>query len=671
MRKSGKTRIKPNTRSHRDRRTGSTYKDAELRSPASGLQSPSERELPSPISSPSLGSAEPAQARAAVASRASSSQANVAISNEPSRVASGATSPSSAFLLPGFVETPNWDAIQENAYVVLGHGPFQRRVLMCGILCVTVLLFQYLAYRLIGRQVDHWCMAPDHSDLLPADAWKNISIPVEADGSYSRCTMYDPSEPEATGLSKRPSRSAREAWSVLEIKWDEKDQIGKPKTKTGPLFHAASGSYAIRSKADSVVSRFDMVCDREYLYDLSTVVPMLGSCLVSPALGLAADRVGRKPIMVACAFAQLFATIANSMAQTYTLFVLTRFLIFATTDVTFLVTFSLIHEVTGNARRSMFTLVDTGLPGIVVPPLMHALSLLEPRWMLANALTIVTAGLLAVWCRLQEESPAWLIATRKLSRAEAVLLLAANENGVDVAKARLTFMAMLGQLRKLDKNAAVDPMEGIVETMKLRRRAISVLLARFTIDATYINIMFNDVTTGIAWEVGNVVASVACYATAYGCMRSCGIRETLSGIMIILSAFSLFEALAIFVDQKVVSLFVHAGMKAFASAALSVTLCYTAETFPTAVRNAGISFSHFAGGMGSIMGTIVIDISGYHAFYVLSAFMVLLSVMAIQWLPEVVIERARSPSLHSERDRKAALLASLQPRDVKPPRKKR
>ncbi|KAL1418976.1 hypothetical protein MTO96_025521 [Rhipicephalus appendiculatus] len=83
------------------------------------------------------------------------------VHHNTSRVPSGAASPSCAELLPGFVAIDSWDAVQANTYVVLGHGPYQRRVLTCGMLSVTVALFHYLAYRLIGRQVDHWCMAPD------------------------------------------------------------------------------------------------------------------------------------------------------------------------------------------------------------------------------------------------------------------------------------------------------------------------------------------------------------------------------------------------------------------------------------------------------------------------------------------------------------------------------
>ncbi|KAH6933981.1 hypothetical protein HPB50_019369 [Hyalomma asiaticum] len=434
--------------------------------------------------------------------------------------------------------------------------------------------------------------------------------------------------------------------------------------------------YDIASNADSIVSRFDLVCDRKYLYDLSSLLPVIGSAVVAPLLGLASDRAGRKPVMLACAFGQLLATIGNSFAETYPFFVFTRVLTFVTADVTFLNTFILLHEVTGNARRSLFTFLDTAVPAVVIAPLMHALSLLEPQWMLARAFTVVIGALLLVWCCLQEESPAWLISTRHISRARNVLLLAAKENGIDVAKARLTFVALEEQLFNMDKTwPSAASMENVLDAVKMRRRAISALMARLALDATFIGIMTNDITTGVLWEAANFIAATAYMAAICVVMRVHGIREILSTLMVILSGLSISEATAIFTGQQTMTRLLHAGMKVATTGAMAVTLSYTAETFPTAVRNAGISISHLAGGIGNVVAiaiTLLTEPHAGHVFYGLSALTVLLSVAAIQWLPEVHIEkpqRRQSRSALSDHERKAALLASLQSRTALPSRR--
>ncbi|KAL1418982.1 hypothetical protein MTO96_025527 [Rhipicephalus appendiculatus] len=410
--------------------------------------------------------------------------------------------------------------------------------------------------------------------------------------------------------------------------------------------------YDIENRADSIVSRFDLVCDRKYLYDLSSVLPIFGSALVAPLLGLTSDRVGRKPVMLACAFTQLFATIGCSFSQTYSFFVFTRVLLFVATDVTFLNTFILIHEVTGNARRTTFTILDITVPGITVPPLMHALSFLEPRWMLAQAVPIVGGFMLAAWCCLQEESPTWLIVTRHIARAEIVVLLAAKENGVNVAKARSTFTVIKEQLHKLDEALpTAAPVERVLEAVKTRRRAISALLARFSLDAMLVGVAITDVTTGILWEVAHVIAFTAYVASTIVCIRRYGVRESLSRQLVILSGLCVLETFAIVASQHTLTRFVYAGLKVAVFGATAVTFCYTAEIFPTAVRNAGISLAHLAGGVGNVVAIAVIIVTEPHpgqVFYALSAFMVLLSsrsdkALAIVTLNVSVLEADKKP----------------------------
>ncbi|KAL1482398.1 hypothetical protein MTO96_033820 [Rhipicephalus appendiculatus] len=104
---------------------------------------------------------------------------------------SGATSVTSGVFSPTD-GTPAASAtvIRQNLYALIGHGPYQIRVLGCAVLGLTSVLMEMLAYRVIARPVDHWCRPPEDMSHLTADAWKNQSIPVEADGNYSQCTVY-------------------------------------------------------------------------------------------------------------------------------------------------------------------------------------------------------------------------------------------------------------------------------------------------------------------------------------------------------------------------------------------------------------------------------------------------------------------------------------------------
>ncbi|KAK8770770.1 hypothetical protein V5799_012765 [Amblyomma americanum] len=339
-------------------------------------------------------------------------------------------------LLDGFVTQYSLAGIQESVYIVLGHSAHQRRFLTCGILCVAAPLLQFKAYQLIGRPVDHWCRPPKGLAHLSAEAWKNLSIPVEADGSFSQCTMYDTSElnryfntialvililkkcyvSNATFLSvsRGPQDSLLENRTAVPChKWD----------------------YDIADKRNSIVSLFDLVCERRRLYDLSSLAYVVGYTFLAPVAGFVSDRVGKRSVLLACAFVLLLSSVGSSAAAMYASLVVTRIVAVSTGSATYILTFILLHEVTGNAWRSLFTLLHTALAATVVPPLLHAVSLLEPRWLLAQGLLLVPMAMCVTWCCLQEESPAWLLTTGNMRDAAVAILTAAQLNGLRLAEA--------------------------------------------------------------------------------------------------------------------------------------------------------------------------------------------------------------------------------------------
>ncbi|KAK8770768.1 hypothetical protein V5799_012763 [Amblyomma americanum] len=519
-------------------------------------------------------------------------------------------------LLDGFVTQYSLAGIQESVYIVLGHGAYQRRFLTCGILCVAAALFQFMAYQLIGRPVDHWCRPPKGLAHLSAEAWKNLSIPVEADGSFSQCTMYDPSE-----------------------------------------------------LRDSIVSLFDHVCERRRLYDLSSLAYVVGNTFLAPVAGFVSDRVGRRPVLRACAFVLLLSSVGSSVAATYASLVATRIVAVSTGSATYILTFILLHEVTGNAWRSLFTLLHTAVAATVVPPLMHAVPLLEPRWLLAQGLLLVPTAMCATWCCLQEESPAWLLTTGNMRDAEVAILTAAQLNGVDMKKAKATLTVIMPQLGKMDRSQSstttVSAAEGTIETVKMRRHAVSVFIARFTLSAVYFGVLVRDRATALRWHAAHVFLSTAYYEATYWAMTKWGLRDTLAALLAVVCSCALAEAAVISRDYNPAVPFVHAGMKVAVSAALGVALCYVGDIFHTNVRSIGVSLSVFFGGAGTLSSVSLIMLSGRSAnaaCSIFAAFTTLVSIGVVHCLPEVFTEKPKkAPPIRAmtEMERKEELEKSL------------
>ncbi|KAL1481025.1 hypothetical protein MTO96_050540 [Rhipicephalus appendiculatus] len=98
-------------------------------------------------------------------------------------------------LLTGFSTAQTHKAIQDNVYVIVGHGTFQRRVLFTGMLSVVTLLMHALGIRLFTHDVLHWCAPPYELRDVSASVWRNVAIPLGPDGEPSQCNVYDPPIP--------------------------------------------------------------------------------------------------------------------------------------------------------------------------------------------------------------------------------------------------------------------------------------------------------------------------------------------------------------------------------------------------------------------------------------------------------------------------------------------
>ncbi|KAH7959631.1 hypothetical protein HPB49_012624 [Dermacentor silvarum] len=553
---------------------------------------------------------------------------NVVCSPETNVATTDATGPTSGFSgVPMALVTA-----EEIVCEVMHHGRYQRRILQCAVLGMTAMLMEVLAMRVIARRVDHWCRPPVELAYLSADIWKNTSIPVQADGNYSRCTVYVTSTPETTPENRTVQTCRR---------WN----------------------YDIKDWRDSIVSRFDLVCDRSSLYTIAALLPSLAYALLSPIAGFLADSVGRRLVTRACAVMVLISGVGSSVAGNYAFFLISRLLMLTACSATYLVTFVLVYEVTGKAKRWLYTLLHMAVVATLVPPFVDLLSRLEASWALTHAIFIAPVAVYTVWCFALDESPAWLLTTGRVHDAEVIALAAAKLNGVNEEKARASCHELRAQARKLLRGhgafTPVSPTGGIVEDHK----------NAFTLTGIFFGLMSMDNVSSPYLLGLHIVLSATCYTVIIWAMNRCGPRETLSGLLGAISASIVAKATVVYGGYDTMAAYVQVTMKVVASASMSVVMCYVGDIFPTKIRATGVSLSIVLDGFGSLLGVFITNVRAVQpglVFDVFYAVMSLLSILAVQWLPEVFIEKqAISSGVMSPEERKQALQASLSPKEIR------
>ncbi|XP_075539830.1 solute carrier family 22 member 7-like [Dermacentor variabilis] len=508
-------------------------------------------------------------------------------------------------------------AIQESIYAILGHGNFQRRLLFTGMLSVVVLLLHAFAHFLIGRDVDHWCRPPNELSAMSIEAWRNVAIPLEADGSFSQCTVYDP--PLPTGRQ----RQHREPVEPSNKRW---------------------------------------------LHKFTNIANMLGAALLVPAAGFVSDRIGRQLAIMGSVLCLLAFSVACSLAQTFVMFLVTRFCISASSCSVQVLMFILIYEVTGNQNRATYGVLDTAVGTTLVPPALHVLSLLEPQWLTAHLLLLVPTFMLVLWCCLLDESPSWLLCTGQPHAAEMAIVAAATSNGLSANKARNSFRALTSQIQKRETanlySTTIMSTDTFLHEPVFRWGVLSVLLSWFSVNLAYYGLVLLNATTGHFWHTVHMVVQASLYASVCWYIRNHGQRETLSILLVLLCASAIAHAAASVAMASPLSSAIGIVVESLASAALSVNYGYTAEVFPTTIRSLGLTTSYAFGRMGVIMASVIVVLCGGPSeagmpLNVAVAFLALLSGVFIQWLPEIFAQKRKEHRHRSERERKEAILTSL------------
>ncbi|KAH9378036.1 hypothetical protein HPB48_009848 [Haemaphysalis longicornis] len=419
---------------------------------------------------------------------------------------------------------------------------------------------------------------------------------------------------------------------------------------------------------------WNLVCDRQWLYQFSFFLYMVGPVFSAPVAGALADRFGRRPVIVTLLWVFSFASMVSAAANSFFMFLIARLLISATSYAAFALLFILLYEVTDNEHRAILAFVSSAVGLTLTPPAVHVVSWLQPSWYLAQIFLVAPTVLLAVLSSLIQESPIWLLASGMTQQAEQNILRTARMNGTNLARAKVTFRALKAQI-KAGEEAASTP----ASSSKTCARSwlfssgspLSAALAWFTLTLALYVLFMPTSTKPWFEEATYVVLETLFYSAICWYMRRNGYRHALWLSLILLCVFwALFVVLNFVGYPRVVSHLTRLAQLATHSG-VTVNYCYTAEAFPAAARAKGFFFSAFIGRLGGLLATLMrlnpgrtTTMLAHMAF----ALLALLTAVGVQWLPELVFfkkektKRAASPEVMSEKQKKEMIKASLSPR---------
>ncbi|XP_075744066.1 solute carrier family 22 member 13-like [Rhipicephalus microplus] len=370
---------------------------------------------------------------------------------------------------------------------------------------------------------------------------------------------------------------------------------------------------------------------------------MLVAALLVPAAGFMSDRIGCQLAILGSLICLLACSVACSVAQTFVMFLVTRFFVSAASCSVQMLMFILIYEVAGNQNRATCGVLDTALGMTLVPPALYVLSIQEPHWVMAHLVLLLPTFMLVFWGFLLDESPAWLLSTGNPRAAEAAAVAAATSNGLSAHKARESFWALVAHIQRRDASyqfMTVGGSDMFMHEPLFRRGVMSFLLSWFSVNLAYYGLVLQNADTGHVWRTIHMVVQALLYASVCRYISDHGQRETLLILLAFLCASAVTHAAVSVTMAGPLFSAVALVVESLASAALSVNYGYTAEVFPTTVRSISFTISYAFGRVGVIVASVIVVLWGGAneadmPLDVVVAALALMSAVTIQWLPEI------------------------------------
>uniref|UniRef100_A0A3Q0S9I8 Major facilitator superfamily (MFS) profile domain-containing protein n=1 Tax=Amphilophus citrinellus TaxID=61819 RepID=A0A3Q0S9I8_AMPCI len=484
-------------------------------------------------------------------------------------------------------------------------GHFQQSVFV--LLCASVLPNGFGAFSLIFLTdiPSHHCLVPN---INMTEDWHQAIIPLE----LSRCSRYR--------LDVVRNLSAQGYVPGQDINLTNLEQE-----------HCVDGwSYSKDVYHSTIVSEFDLVCTEEWKQPFTSTIYFLGVLVGSFFSGQLSDRFGRKPVLFVTMAIQTVFTFAQIFSPSWAVFCILLFISGLGQISNYVSAFVLGTEIfTGNVRV-LFSSMGVCLAfafGFMMLPL-FAYFLRDWKSLL---LGLSVPGLLYIplWW-LMPESPRWLLSQGRVEEAEDIVKYAAKINKVEPP-----------QVIFEDFNLPAKEHHSIfslLRTTNIRNTSFILCLVWFSLSTGYFGLSLNTSRLHADPFISCFISAaveVPAYISSWLALRY--LRRQLSVIcVLLLGGVSLYFIQLVPRGLSYLSIALEMLGKFGITTGTALMFAYTAELYPTVVRNTATGMCTTVSRVGSCIAPFLLKLGEYFKYlpYIILGTLAVVSAFAAVFLPE-------------------------------------
>ncbi|XP_078405831.1 organic cation/carnitine transporter 2-like [Cetorhinus maximus] len=498
-------------------------------------------------------------------------------------------------------------------------GPYQKVIFFLLSLSIFPNGFCGMSIVFVGDVPEHRCSIPGNLNL--SEAWMNRTIPLEQERGkllYSKCRRY-----------------RLDAIVNLSETFPNPDSCNMSEVEQEPCLDG--WEYSKDQYISTIVSEWDLVCNSDWKGPFVMSVFFMGVLSGSFISGQLSDRFGRKLVIFGTMAIQTVFSLLQALSPNWEIFCILNFLVGLGQISNVVAAFVLGSELLGKSVRVIFATMGAFIPYAIGYMLLPLVAYFIRSWRLLLFI-LSLSGLLYIplWWFIPE-SPRWLLIKGRAQEAEVILRHIAKKNGITPPE------VLLNGLELEEMKAESKQSHSIIHLFKTRNiRAITIInfVVWMILTAQYFGLSLNTPNLHGDDYLNCFFAAaieVPAYIVAWLLLQRFPRKFSLSGSLF-LGGVVLFFIQPIPSNLLALSTVLVMIGKFGATTAFAIVYVYTAELYPTVVRNMGVGVSSMASRLGSIISPYVFRLGFYHEFlpYILMGSLTIFSAFLVLFLPETI-----------------------------------
>ncbi|XP_069816584.1 solute carrier family 22 member 13 [Dendropsophus ebraccatus] len=435
----------------------------------------------------------------------------------------------------------------------------------------------------MGISVPHHCNTNwilEISPNLTEEIQLNLTIPRNGRGSYEQCRMYTPVDWDIESIERyglNDTEDCQDGWV-----------------------------YDTSQQKSTLVTEFNLVCQRKEQTDISQSIYMLGLLIGSIIFGPLGDRIGRRPVILISMLLMFSFGVGAAFVTDFYVYTALRCVVGIAMSGVLINNLVLVAEWVGSSHRAYATItghVCFGVGQMALAGVSYGIR----NWRLLQIACSVPTGLLFFYIWVLPESPRWLLTKGKSEKAKNLLQKAASINRRNIPE------EILIQLQE-EKQTKSGTMVDLFRLPNLRKVTLVMSFVWFVNSLVYYGLSLNIGTFGLDIYLTQLIFGAVEIPARLGSMFIVQIiGRRLSQTLCLLLGGTVCLIITAIPKTLPVVITVLAVIGKFAIAAsFSICYIYAAELFPTVIRQNGVGICSMTARVAGIIAPLITLLNKYH-----------------------------------------------------------